>query len=274
MDAQSRTHGVFFVSEKNMDRKKSGKKKIYVVLLIVALIALAFCAWYIVSYVIAGNASDEIEDSGPGENVNTDVHASEVENPVDFEALKEINPDIYAWVCVPGTNISYPVLQREGNDSYYIRRAEDGTHATAGCIFSEDINSKDFSDRVTVLYGHNLRSGEKFAQLNKFSDARFFENTRHIVVYLQDRELIYEIFAATPHSYAHILKNNDMDSASEYYAFFNDLMYRKNVKANYLENYTLDFTGDRVIILSTCLEGNNRQRYLVMGRLVADIPTT
>lgn len=263
----------FAFGRKNVEKKKS-KKTIYIVLLVIALLALGFCAWYIVSYVIAGNVSEEIVDNGPGENVNTDIHASTVENPVDFDALHEINPDIYAWVCVPGTNISYPVLQREGNDSYYVRRAEDGTHATAGCIFSEDVNSKDFTDRVTVLYGHNLRSGEKFAQLNKFSDAKFFENTRHIVVYTPTSELIYEIFAATPHTYAHILKNNDMNDASQFYSFFNDIMYRKNLSANYLENYTLDFSGDRVIILSTCLQGNNNQRYLVMGRLIADIPTT
>ncbi len=254
-------------------KDKKSKKTLYIVLLIIALLVLGFCAWYIISYIIAGNVADEVISSGPGENVNTDIHASTVENPVDFDALHETNPDIYAWICVPGTNISYPVLQREGDDSYYVRRAEDGTHSTDGCIFSEDINSKDFTDRVTVLYGHNLNSGEKFAQLNKFSDAKFFEATRYIVVYLEDRELIYEIFASTPYSYAHILKNNDMDNASEYYAFFDEIMYKKNVKANYLENYTLSFTSDRVIVLSTCLEGNNHQRYLVMGRLVADIPT-
>ncbi len=264
----------FFAFWEKSVKKKKSKKTLYIILLIVALAALAFCGWYLVNYVLAVSVSDEVEGNGPGENVNTDIHVSTVENPVDFESLKEINPDIYAWVCVPGTNISYPVLQREGNDKYYIRRAEDGTHATAGCIFSEDINSKDFTDRVTVLYGHNLRSGEKFAQLNKFSDARFFENTRHIVVYLPDKELIYEVFAATPHTYAHILKNNNMNSASDFYAFFNDLMYKRNTKANYLENCTLDFGSDRIIVLSTCLQGNNNQRYLVLGRLIAEIPTT
>lgn len=258
---------------KTVEKKKS-KKTLYIVLLVIALLALGFCAWYIISYVVAGDVSSELADIGPGDDVNTDIHVSSVENPIDFDALEEINPDIYAWVCIPGTNISYPVLQREGNDSYYIRRAEDGTHATAGCIYSEDINSKDFSDRVTVLYGHNLHSGEKFAQLNKFSDARFFENTRYIVVYTRTSELIYEVFAATPHSYAHILKNNDMDNASEYYAFFNGILEKKSVKANFLDDCTLSFTSDRVIVLSTCLEGNNHQRYLVMGRLVADIPTT
>lgn len=255
-----------------MENKKKSKKTLYAILLAVALLVLAFCAWYIISYVVAENTGSRISKSGPGENVNTDIHAASVENPVDFAALKEINPDIYAWVCVPGTNISYPVLQREGDDDYYIRRAEDGSHYTGGCIFSEDINRRDFSDTVTVLYGHNLNSGKMFAQLNRFADANFFEKTRYIVVYTQDNELIYEIFAATPYSYAHILKNFDMESTEGFYKFFGSVMYKKNVKANYLDDYTLSFSQDRVLILSTCLQGNNHQRYLVMGRLIADIP--
>lgn len=255
-----------------MENKKKSRKALYLILLVISLLVLAFCAWYIINHILAESVGDEIAKNGPGENVNTDIHAETVKNPVDFAALKEINPDIYAWVCVPGTNISYPVLQREGDDGYYVRRAEDGSHDTGGCIFSEDINSRDFTDTVTVLYGHNLSSGKMFAQLNRFADAKFFENTRYIVVYTQDKELIYEIFAATPYSYAHILKNNDMSGTEGFYKFFGSVMYKKNVKANYLDDYSLAFPQDRVLILSTCLQGNNHQRYLVMGRLIADIP--
>ena len=29
-----------------------------------------------------------------------------------------LNPDIYAWIRIPGTKVDYPVLQREGDDGY------------------------------------------------------------------------------------------------------------------------------------------------------------
>lgn len=38
---------------------------------------------------------------------------SKVDIPIDFAALKEKNPDVYAWISIPGTAIDYPVLQRE-----------------------------------------------------------------------------------------------------------------------------------------------------------------
>ena len=40
--------------------------------------------------------------------------------PVDFEELKKINPDIYAWLTIPGTAIDMPILQKEGDVSYYL----------------------------------------------------------------------------------------------------------------------------------------------------------
>ena len=33
------------------------------------------------------------------------------ERSIDFERLHKINPDIVAWIEVPGTNIDYPVVQ-------------------------------------------------------------------------------------------------------------------------------------------------------------------
>ena len=49
-------------------------------------------------------------------------------------------------------------------------------------------------------------------------------------------------------------------------------MYRTDLNANYLEGVELSYDSDRVLTLSTCLRGNNQQRYIVMGRLIAEIP--
>ena len=38
-------------------------------------------------------------------------------NPVDFETLRETNEEIYAWLYVPDTIISYPVVQSYSDDS-------------------------------------------------------------------------------------------------------------------------------------------------------------
>ena len=83
---------------------------------------------------------------------------------------------------------------------------------------------------------------------------------------------MYEIIAACPYSYEHILTNRDFNSRADYEEFFGQVMYKTDLNANYLEGVELSYDSDRVLTLSTCLRGNNQQRYIVMGRLIAEIP--
>lgn len=46
-----------------------------------------------------GRSEKEPEDEGS---------KSKVDIPIDFAALKEKNPDVYAWISIPGTAIDYP----------------------------------------------------------------------------------------------------------------------------------------------------------------------
>ena len=100
--------------------------------------------------------------------------------------------------------------------------AKNGAYYSGGSIFSQDYNQKNFSDPMTVLYGHNLRNGRMFAQLNDFSDAEVFEAHRYIYVYLPDRMLVYEIFAAYPHSNEHLLLCHDFSDADDFTAAYFD----------------------------------------------------
>lgn len=37
-------------------------------------------------------------------------------SPVDFDYYQKKNPDIYAWIEIPGTDIDHPVLQNPDDD--------------------------------------------------------------------------------------------------------------------------------------------------------------
>ena len=146
---------------------------------------------------------------------------------------------------------------------------ENGAYYSGGSIFSQSYNRKDFSDPMTVLYGHNLRNGRMFAQLNGFSDAEVFESHRYIYVYLPDRMLVYEIFAAYPHSNEHLLLCHDFSDAGDFTAYFDGVQAQKSLQANFRTD-AWPVPGDRVLTLSTCFRGDNHQRYLVQGKLVAE----
>ena len=69
---------------------------------------------------------------------------------VDFAALKEINPEILAWLTIPGTNIDYPIAQHSDND-YYLHHLFTGEWNSSGCLFMDCRNELDFSDRHTII---------------------------------------------------------------------------------------------------------------------------
>lgn len=78
--------------------------------------------------------------------------------PVKFGELQSVNPDVYAWITVPGTEIDYPILQHPSDNSYYLMHNIDGSYGYPGCIYTENLNSKDFTDNNTVIYGHNMKN--------------------------------------------------------------------------------------------------------------------
>ena len=125
---------------------------------------------------------------------------------------------------------------------------------------------------MTVLYGHNLRSGKMFAQLNDFADVKVFDEHRYIYIYTPEKMLVYEIFAAYPFSHKHLLLNFDFNDSEQFEAFFDDVMYKPGLSSNFMDNVELDGTKDKILTLSTCLRGDNQQRYLVQGRLISEIP--
>ena len=111
-----------------------------------------------------------------------------------------------------------------------------------------------------------------FAQLNDFADVKVFDEHRYIYIYTPEKMLVYEIFAAYPFSHKHLLLNFDFNDSEQFEAFFDNVMYKPGLGSNFMDNVELDGTKDKILTLSTCLRGDNQQRYLVQGRLISEIP--
>lgn len=188
---------------------------------------------------------------------------------VDIASLQENeNPDIYAWIYVPGTKVNYPVLQHPTDDSYYLNYNIDGTKGYPGCIYTEKAyNSKDFTDGNTVLYGHNMKNGTMFGSIHKYEDSSFFKEHPYIYVYTPERLLCYRIFAAYEHVNEHLLYNHNFDDSDSVLWYFDLVKQEKSINSNFLEDFEL--TGfERIITLSTCINNKPDKRYLVQGVLL------
>lgn len=78
-----------------------------------------------------------------------------MERIVDFQNLQQINPEILAWITVPGTPIDYPVALGEDN-SYYLNHTVTGESNILGSIFATA--GTDFEESHIILYGQDRKS--------------------------------------------------------------------------------------------------------------------
>ena len=191
-------------------------------------------------------------------------------SPVDFDKLQSVNPDIYAWLEIEGSDISYPIVQSPDDDSYYLTHNSDREESASGAVFSEvTYNSDDLSDPVTILYGHHMRSGAIFGNLQQyFSDGSFFSENPVIKIYTPNEVLEYRVFAAVPYGNEHLLYYFDFSDEEVFESFFSAVFNIRDLSAQFNEAYAPG-TGDKVLILSTCLQRNVDRRYLVMATLIS-----
>jgi sortase B len=187
---------------------------------------------------------------------------------LSFDELTEINPDIYAWIYIPDTKIDYPVAQSlKGDDAFYLSHNVYGDYQFSGTIYSESMNSRDFHDPVTVLYGHNMLNGSMFATLHYFNDADFFDDHTTCFVVTKDKVLTYLIYSAYVYDDRHIMNsNNNFADEEVLLEYFDSTIHPRTYNYNVRGGVTLD-KDSKVLTLSTCI-GSDPTRYLVQGVLV------
>lgn len=91
-----------------------------------------------------------------------------------LEELAKLNPDVLGWIQIDDTHIDQPVVQGE-DDMEYINKDAAGEFSLAGAIFLSVQNSKDLSDPVSLIYGHNMDNGGMFGDLMNYTDRSFYD---------------------------------------------------------------------------------------------------
>ena len=194
-------------------------------------------------------------------------------NPIDFKSLQKKNSEAFAWIHIPGTNVDYPVLQSESDDNYYLHRDINRNQNYAGSIYMQYCNSSEMTDRVSVLYGHNMADGSMFATLHKFRDSDFFKKHRYFYIYMPGKKLTYEIVSAYEFDTRHIMNSYNFAENKVFKEYLEDIQNPRAIYRNVREKLNHKLTvKDRVVTLSTCLDSGDG-RYLLQGVLVKDEST-
>lgn len=201
--------------------------------------------------------------SGTGEETQPSK-ADALQISVDFADLQAAGKDVAAWLYVPGTNISYPVVQGPDNHTYE-RHDYTGTYAWAGSIFMDYRCASDFSGKSTVLYGHNIKNDTMFSQLSKFRDGTFTADHPNFYVITPEGQQKYEVFSVR------LAEANDpiyTFSFADDAAFSNYLNLLRSDALISCEAVSVG-QNDRIVLLSTCTNRVKTERLVVAGRLVS-----
>lgn len=190
-------------------------------------------------------------------------------NPVDWDKLLATNADVYAWIRVPGTNIDYPILQASTgkDDDFYLHHDIKKKYSFAGCIYTRRANRKDLSDRLTVLYGHNMINGSMFGTLRRFEDADFFKNHKEFYIYMPQKILKYRIVAYMIQDDTDILERYEANNELGLEVYVKEFKQARNIRKK--EKIKPD---DSIVTLSSC-DSKSGNRRLLQGVLQESLTT-
>lgn len=182
-------------------------------------------------------------------------------NPIHWKRLQKVNPDIYAWITIPGTSIDYPVLQSsKQQEDYYLHHNFKKQFSFAGAIYSRQNNNRDFHDPVTILYGHNMLNGTMFGTLKKFENKDFFQTNKKVCVYLPDKILTYQIVAYYVTDDENLWNKYQPDTTEGFSRYQKDIVAR--TYGGHLRKGYKPADNNRMIALSTCSSAERQRRIL------------
>ncbi|MEA5026688.1 MAG: class B sortase [Erysipelotrichaceae bacterium] len=177
----------------------------------------------------------------------------------DFDELYQINSSVIAWIKIDDSVIDYPVVQGSDNE-YYLNHLFDKTVNKMGSIFMDYRSNDDFSDRNTIIYGHNMKNGSMFAALTAYQQQDFYNTHQTISLYTVTNNYEVLIFAGfLTESTADYLQLTFVDDQD----FLNYVAALRSA-SDFESTVSVD-ADDRLITLSTCAYDFADARYALYG---------
>ncbi|MDO5400371.1 MAG: class B sortase [Eubacteriales bacterium] len=199
----------------------------------------------------------------PGQTLPAETQAP-LETPpieVDFAQLRQQSGNVIGWLYCEDTPVNLPVAQSDDN-AYYLRRLLDGTDNNAGTLFADYRNAPDFSDRNTVIYGHNMKNKTMFGSIGDYRDQEYYDT--HPVWWLLTENGNYKlelvagyVTASTSEAYDH--PDTDEEALD---------LARLAVESSTFQTALTLNPGDRYVTMSTCSYEFDNARYVLVARLV------
>ena len=170
-------------------------------------------------------------------------------------SLLELNNDTIGWITVPGTNIDYPVVQKDNND-YYLTHNFNNQFDYNGWVFLNYKNNAKDLDPNTIIFAHNrYDSGVMFGTLSRVTKKEWYNQSENIKIYFNTlyEEYEWQVFSIYEIPVTDDYLKTSFSSTTEYQDFINMIRERSIFQSD----VKVDFS-DKILTLSTCQDINSR----------------
>lgn len=187
----------------------------------------------------------------------------------EYKTLYSLNKKLIGWIKIDDTYIDYPVLQTSNNE-YYMNHNFDQKEDSNGSIFLDTNCSILPRSTNLIVYGHHMRSGRMFGQLNKYSSEDFYKEHKLIqfdTIYEKNTYEVMYVFRSRIYTEdAIVFKYYQFyDAASE--TEFNSYMREMAEMSLYDTGVTAEY-GDELLTLSTCDYYTDNGRFVVVAKKI------
>ena len=261
-------------------KKKERNRKLIVVLC--SIIALGCFGYYGIYYYTADKTQSDYNDladlkgstslssGAPGVTIHyTDEEEIELKVLEEYETLYNKNRRLIGWLKIEDTNIDYPVLQTTDN-IYYLDHNFEQEYDKNGSLFLDAACDIVHRNTNLIIYGHHMRSGKMFGNLNKYSSESYYKEHPYIqfdTIYEKGTYQVMYVFRSKIY--------NEDEIVFKYYQFF-DAVSEKEFDSNMQEMAAISLYdtgvragfGDELLTLSTCDNSEADGRFVVVAKRI------
>ena len=190
----------------------------------------------------------------------------------ELAELYQQNGDLAGWIRIEDTNINYPVMHTPDNPDFYLKHGFDKEYSDYGCPYVQENCDVQLPSDNVILYGHHMKNGSMFADLEMFKNQDFWQEHKIISFSTVTDRYEYEsisvfktfVYSDSPEAfkYYHFVSAEMPEDFSAYIDRCKELaLYETGVSAEY---------GDKLITLSTCEYSRTNGRLVVVAKRISD----
>ncbi|MDT3699567.1 MAG: class B sortase [Thermincola sp.] len=183
-----------------------------------------------------------------------------------MEPLLKINGEIVGWLNIANTRINYPVVRGKDNE-FYLNHNIEKKSSKYGSVFM-DYRNRDFAEfaesgKNIIIYGHNMRDGSMFGDLNLYKKEKFFRENQFINFDILGKQYKWQVFSAYVTNPGFNYIKTDFKNSIE----FNKFLESIRQKSRYTNEVIAD-ANDIILTLSTCSYEFKDARFVVHSKLI------